>query len=148
MLRFAFRFISYDKAKSIGVVLGIVISTFLVGQQTGIFLFLTGAMASIVDNTQTDLWVVDNKTTNVNALGPIDIRIGYQLESIPGVRKAYPFIVAGGTAKFLGGDPPRFRSSAPNRRISAAVRGGLSTATWQVFSTRGRFPSISSTEKI
>jgi len=119
MLRFAFRFISYDKPKSIGVVLGIVISTFLVGQQTGIFLFLTGAMASLVDNTQTDLWVVDNKTTNVNALGPIDVRIGHQLESIPGVRKAYPFIVAGGSAKFLGGrsapvqivgaQPPYFR---------------------------------------
>jgi len=119
MLRFAFRFISYDKAKSIGIVLGIVISTFLVGQQTGIFLFLTGAMASLVDNTQTDLWVVDSKTTNVNALGPIDVRIGRQLESLPGVRKAYPFIVTGGTAKFEGGrsapvqiigsQPPNFR---------------------------------------
>jgi putative ABC transport system permease protein len=119
MLRFALRFISYDKAKSIGVVLGIVISTFLVGQQTGIFLFLTGAMASLVDNTRTDLWVVDDRTTNVNALGQIDVRSGYQIESLPGVVKAYPLIVAGGSAKFLGGQsspvqiigaqPPFFR---------------------------------------
>lgn len=121
MLRVALRFIGYDKPKSIGVVLGIVISTFLVGQQTGIFLFLTGAMASLVDNTQADLWVVDNRTTNVNALGPIDVRIGYQLESVPGVRKAYPFIVAGGSAKFEGG------RSAPVQIVGAqapAFRGG------------------------
>ena len=119
MFRLALRFIGYDKPKSIGVVLGIVISTFLVGQQTGIFLFLTGAMASLVNNTQADLWVVDNRTTNVNALGPIDVRVGYQLESVAGIRKAYPFVVAGGSAKFLGGksspvlivgtQPPAFR---------------------------------------
>jgi len=121
MIRFALRFISYDKAKSIGVVLGIVISTFLVGQQTGIFLFLTGAMASLVDNTRTDLWVVDNKTANVNALGLIDVRVGYQIESLAGVGKAYPMIVAGGTAKFQGG------RSAPVLVVGAqppAFRGG------------------------
>jgi len=119
MLRFAFRFISYDKPKSIGVILGIIISIFLVGQQTGIFIFLTNAMSALVDNTQADLWVVDNQTTNVNALGQIDRRIGYQIESLPGVKKAYPLIIAGGSAKFQGGksspvqiigaQPPHFK---------------------------------------
>ena len=33
------------------------------GLQTGIFLFLTNATPALVDNTQEDLWVVDNKTT-------------------------------------------------------------------------------------
>jgi len=103
VLRFALRFASYDKPKSIGVVLGIVVSTFLVGQQIGIFLFLTGAMSSLVDNTKADLWVVDNQTTNVNALGRIDTRIGRQIESIPGVAKAYPLVTGGGTATFRGG---------------------------------------------
>jgi len=119
MLRLALRFIRYDKPKSIGVVLGIVISTFLVGQQVGIFLFLTGLMSSLVDNTKADIWVVDNKTTNVNAVAPIDVRVGRQLESIPGLRKAYPIIVTGGAAKFqegqsqpvqvIGAQPPEFR---------------------------------------
>ena len=103
MLRFAFRFITYDKPKSIGVILGIVISTFLIGQQTGIFLFLTGAMSSLVDNTEAAIWVVDNKTTNANALGQIDVRIGQQIESIPGVKKASPLIVTGSIARFEGG---------------------------------------------
>ncbi|MFB0566793.1 MAG: ABC transporter permease [Candidatus Aminicenantaceae bacterium] len=130
MLRFALRFISYDKPKSIGVILGIVISIFLVGQQTGIFLFLTGAMSSLVNNTKADIWVVDNRTTNVNALGPIDIRIGYQIESLPGVKKAYPLVIAGGSAKFrdgksapvqiIGSLPPSFRGGPWN-----IVKGSL-----------------------
>ncbi|MBN2029221.1 FtsX-like permease family protein [bacterium] len=119
MLRFALQFIKYDRPKSIGVILGIVISTFLVGQQTGIFIFLTSAMSSLVDNTDADLWVVDNRTTNCNALGNIDVRIGRQIESIPGVIKAYPLVVSGGTAKFqegksvpvmlIGTQPPHFK---------------------------------------
>jgi len=119
MFQYALRFIRYDKPKSIGVIIGIIISVFLVGQQTGIFLFLTGAMSSLVDNTQADIWVVDNRTTNVNSLGQIDVRIGYQLESLPGVKKAYPLVISGGTAKFQGGksapisiigaQPPQFR---------------------------------------
>lgn len=113
MLRFAFRFIAYDKPKSIGVILGIIVSTFLVGQQTGIFLFLTSAMSALVDNTRADLWVVDNQTTNVNALGNIDLRFGQQIESLPGVRKAYPLVIAGGLAKFQGG------KSAPVQIIGA-----------------------------
>lgn len=118
MFKFALQFIKFDKPKSIGVVLGIVISVFLVGQQTGIFLFLTGAMSSLVDNTQADLWVVDNQTKNANALGQIDVRIGYQIESLAGVEKAYPLVIAGGLAKFQGGQsvpiqvigiqPPRY----------------------------------------
>lgn len=118
MFRFALQFIKFDKPKSIGVVLGIVISVFLVGQQTGIFLFLTGAMSALVDNTQADLWVVDNQTQNANALGRLDVRIGYQIESLTGVKKAYPLVVVGGSAQFQGGQsapvqivgtqPPRF----------------------------------------
>lgn len=125
MLRFALEFMKYDKPKSIGVILGIVISTFLIGQQTGIFVFLTDAMSSLVDNTEADLWVVDSQTTNCNALGNIDARIGRQIESIPGVQKAYPLVVSRGTAKFTGGttapialigsQPPYFKGG-PFRR--------------------------------
>lgn len=103
MLRFAFRFIRYDKIKSIGVIIGIIICTSLVGQQVGIFLFLTGAMSSLVDNTSADLWIVDNRTTDANALGHLDMRVGRQAQSIPNVRTISPLVVTGGTAKFLGG---------------------------------------------
>lgn len=103
MLKTAFRFILFDKAKSIGALSGVVIAVFLIGQQTGIFLFLTDAMAALVRNNAQYIWVVDPKTTNVNAMAPIDVRLGRELESIPGVKKAYPLLIAGGQARFANG---------------------------------------------
>jgi putative ABC transport system permease protein len=103
MLRYAWQFMKYDKAKSLGIVIGIVISIFLIGQQTGIFLFLTGAMKSLITNSDADLWVVDSKTINVNALGKIDQRKVYEIQSIEGVKAVYPLVVAGGTARFDDG---------------------------------------------
>ena len=41
MLKTTFRFLMYDKAKTIGALFGVVIANFLIGQQTGIFVFLT-----------------------------------------------------------------------------------------------------------
>ncbi len=60
-------------------------------------------MAALVNNTQTDLWVVDEKTTNVNALGQLDLRLGREIESLPGVVKAYQYVLAGGSARFQSG---------------------------------------------
>ena len=37
MFKTAWKFSIYDKAKSIGVIVGILISTFLIGQQLGVF---------------------------------------------------------------------------------------------------------------
>lgn len=103
MFKTAYRFMVYDKPKLVGALVGVVIATYLIGQQVGIFTFLTNAMRSIADNTKTDMWVVDPYTTNVNALGQIDVRIGRELESIEGVNKAYPIVIAGSSAKFANG---------------------------------------------
>ncbi len=103
MLRTAIRFILYDKPKSIGALFGVVISIFLIGQQTGIFLFLTGMMSSLVDNIETDIWVVDNRTTNVAALGQIDARYQRQIEALGGIDHVYPLVIAGSSAKFTDG---------------------------------------------
>lgn len=117
MLRFALRFMAYDRPKSVGVVLGIIVSTFLIGQQIGIFLYLTGAMSALVDRAGADLWVVDNQTTNVNALGELDMRVGRQVASIPGVARAHALVLAGGTARFAGG------KSAPVTLVGAQAPG-------------------------
>jgi putative ABC transport system permease protein len=93
----------YDKPKSLGALMGIVISIFLIGQQSGIFIFLTNAMSSLVKNNSQYIWVVDETTTNVNALAQLDMRLGRELESVPGVRKAYPVVIAIGGAKFNNG---------------------------------------------
>lgn len=103
MLKTAAKFILFDKAKSFGALMGIIISTFLVGQQTGIFLFLTDSMSRLVDKSDAQLWVVDNNTENVSALVPIDIRKLTEVSSMPGVKKAYPLVIAGGAARFPDG---------------------------------------------
>lgn len=118
MLKTAFRFLVYDKPKSIGALAGIVISIFLIGQQSGIFIFLTNSMSTVVKHSNADLWVVDSRTTNATALGTIDTRIAREVEAIPGVQHVYPLVIAGGSAKFpngksagislIGAQPPSF----------------------------------------
>jgi putative ABC transport system permease protein len=103
MFKTAIRFLSYDKPKSIGALAGIVISIFLVGQQLGIFLFLTGAMKSIVENNKQYIWVVDAKTDNANSVAPLDMRIGREIASLPGVKQVHPLVLSAAGAKFEDG---------------------------------------------
>ncbi len=103
MFRTAIQFIRYDKPKSLGALLGVVISVFLVGQQAGIFIFLTDAMKSIVANNDQYIWVVDAKTVNANQLAQLDTRIGRQLLSLPSVEAVYPVVIEAGAAQFEDG---------------------------------------------
>jgi len=103
MLKTALKFILFDKPKSIGALAGTIMSVFLIGQQCGIFIFLTNAMSTLVRNNTGYIWVVDSKTTNVNALISLDNRIGYSLASIKGVEKVYPMVVSSGSARFANG---------------------------------------------
>lgn len=129
MLKTAFRFIKYDRPKSIGALAGIVISVFLVGQQAGIFIFLTDAMKSIVANNNGYIWVTDETTTNANQLSQLDVRKGYEIRSLPGVERVYPVVIAGAGAKFANGTTSGFSlvgSEAP------AFVGG----PWRLYGSR------------
>ncbi len=106
MLRTAFKFIKYDKSKSIGVIIGIVISIFLIGQQIGILGFLTSLMGGIVENSRKDIgeiWVVDNITQNANELSKLDERLIREIRSVEGVENTYPVVAANSMVKFQNG---------------------------------------------
>ncbi len=103
MLKVAWKFIKFDKAKSIGVIVGILISTFLIGQQLGVFMFLTGLMQALATNVQADIWVVDSKTVDVNQLGKSDIRNLRAVQGYDGVETAFPLLIAGGSCNFKDG---------------------------------------------
>ena len=106
MFRTALRFILYDKAKSIGVVVGIVISIFLIGQQVGTLTFLMRLMGGLVDNSNKELghiWVVDNITNNANELTKLDESLVREIRSIRGVENTYPVVVASSMVKFPNG---------------------------------------------
>ncbi|RMG57090.1 MAG: FtsX-like permease family protein [Bacteroidetes bacterium] len=135
MLKAAYRFIRFDRAKSIGVVIGIVISTFLIGQNLGVFIFLTGLMKGLVESADADVWVVDNRTQNVNALSTLDVRKLFEIKSVPGVAKASPVVIANGQAEFadgssagvllVGSTGPDFPAGPPVGRIIAGDRQAL-----------------------
>jgi putative ABC transport system permease protein len=103
MLKIAWKFIKFDKAKSIGVIVGILISTFLIGQQLGVFIFLTGLMKALATNVKADIWVVDSKTQDVNQLGKLDIRTLRAVQSLPGVKQAFPILISGAVSNYKNG---------------------------------------------
>ena len=103
MLKIAWKFIRFDKAKSIGVIVGILISTFLIGQQLGVFFFLSGLMGALATDVKTDIWVVDSKTDDVNQLGKLDIRTLRAVQGISGVKQAFPIIITGASCNYQNG---------------------------------------------
>lgn len=130
MLRIALKFIMFDKSKSIGVIIGIVISIFLIGQQIGILSFLTGLMGGVIENSRQDMgeiWVVDNITQNANELAQLDERLVRQIRSIEGVENTYAVVATGGTVKFnngktvpillIGSDAPTFVAGPKPEKI-------------------------------
>src|SRR5690606_32392534 len=103
MLGLAWKFIKYDKAKSIGIITAIVISIFLIGQQVGLLLFLMGLMGNLVGNANVsdkDIWVIESQTVNANTLNKIDQRYVQQLKSINGVDQTFAIVIGNGEAKF------------------------------------------------
>ena len=103
MLKIAWKFIRFDKAKSIGVIVGILISTFLIGQQIGTFLFLSGLMGALATDVKADIWVVDSKTNDVNQLGRLDVRNLRAVQGINGVKEAFPLIIASAACNYKNG---------------------------------------------
>ncbi len=103
MLKIAWKFIKFDKAKSIGVIVGILISTFLIGQQLGVFFFLSGLMGALATDVKADIWVVDSKTDDVNQLGRLDMRNLRVIQGVNGVKEAFPLIIAGASCNFKNG---------------------------------------------
>jgi putative ABC transport system permease protein len=106
MIGTALKFMRYDKAKSIGILIGIVISIFLIGQQIGILSFLTGLMGGLVESSRQDIgqiWVVDNITQNANELAMLDERLVREIRTIEGVQNTYPVVAANAMVKFANG---------------------------------------------
>lgn len=128
IFRVAFKFVKFDRAKSIGVLVGIVISTFLIGQQIGIASFLTGLMSGLIDNAQADIWVIDSRSKDINQIGLLDIKKVRDVQSIPGVKSAEPLLIAGGKASFqdgttaaislIGSNPPFFAAGPPEAKVA------------------------------
>ena len=140
MIQTAFKFIRYDKSKSIGVVIGIVISIFLIGQQIGILGFLTGLMGGLIANSREDIgeiWVIDPITQNANELGKLDGRYVQEIRSIEGVQTTFPVVITNGLVKFkngktapvllIGSEAPDFVAGPAPAKIKEGLLADLSS---------------------
>jgi putative ABC transport system permease protein len=103
MLRTAFQFMWFDKAKMFGILFGITLSVFLIGQQIGICLALIGSSASLAKYNNQYIWVVSDKSREVNDLPQLDMRVARSLMSVAGVKRVSPIVVTAGAAKFNTG---------------------------------------------
>jgi len=93
----------FDKSKTLGATMGVIVAIFLIGQQTGIFIFLTDLMKSLVANSEVDIWVVGENVNDVNSLSAIDFRNGKEIRSVKGVKNVNPLIVSGSSMKLPNG---------------------------------------------
>ena len=107
MIATAYKFIRFEKAKSLGILLAIFISIYLIGLELGIFFYLSSLIGGIVNNASRDyaqVFVVNNRTNNANQLAPFDVRWVNQLRSVPGVDGAYSLVMANVNVRFPNGD--------------------------------------------
>ena len=106
MLKVAFKFIKYDRAKSIGIITAVVISIFLIGQQLSLLFFLMGLMGNLVGNAPVgdhELWIIEGQSKNINTVNRLDQRLVQQIGSLKGIDAAYPVVLAPAQATFLDG---------------------------------------------
>lgn len=107
MLSIAYKFIRFEKSKSLGILTAIVISIYLIGVELGMFFYLAGLIEGIVTNSNpayAQVFVVNKQTENINQLSPFDERWVNQLRSVEGVDNTHGFVLAGVTVKFPNGD--------------------------------------------
>ena len=107
MFSTAFKFIRFEKSKSIGILLGIIISIYLIGLELGIFLYLTTLIGGVINNSKPEfsqIFVVNKLTNNANILSPIDKRWVNQLRSIDGVDDTHGMVMSNVSVRFDNGE--------------------------------------------
>ena len=106
MLGLAFKFIRFDRAKSIGIVTAIVISIFLIGQQLSLLLYLMGLMGNLVGNAPVqdrEIWIIESQSNNINSVNAIDQRLVQELGSLPLFERTHPVLLTSAQVSFLDG---------------------------------------------
>lgn len=106
MIGLAWKFIRFDRSKSIGVITAIVISIFLIGQQLSLMFFLMGLMGNLIGNAPVEknqIWIIEGQSNNINSINLIDQRLVQEIGSLKGVLQTHPLVLAPAQASFLDG---------------------------------------------
>jgi len=118
MFYIAMKILMGDRAKFVGLILGITFTAFLVTFAASYFAgFMTRGFAIISENSSTDVWVMDPAVESVEQTINMPISILNRVRSTEGVRYAVPLTIGSVDARF------------PNGRIQSFQVIGVDDAT-------------------
>jgi putative ABC transport system permease protein len=107
MLRVALKMLFGDRAKFLGIVLGVTLAALVIAQQGGIFLgFMKRATGAIADTPQADLWILDRNTEFLDDISKLRETTLHVIRGIEGVEWAVPMHRGIGRVRLSNG---RFR---------------------------------------
>lgn len=87
----ALRMLMGDRAKFIGIIVGITFASLLITQQAAIFVgLMTRTYGFVSDTRQPDIWVMDPKVQFIDDLKPLSDTMLYRIRGIDGVAWAVP----------------------------------------------------------
>jgi len=90
----AFRNLFHDRIRLAVTLVGILFSIVLVAVQLGLYLGARSMIISMIDRSDSDLWIMAYGTKNFEEGQPIDVRDRYAALSTPGVSRVVPLIVS------------------------------------------------------
>ena len=125
MLLTALRMLLDQPSKSLGTLLGVVVSTFLMAQQLATFLGILGRVAAFVDGADVDVWIASATTEDTDITGTVPTRYAAIARGTEGVASASTIVQGMSRAarpdgvrelvKVVGVEAPRFVGLPANR---------------------------------
>ena len=92
MLYLALKILIGDKAKFIGIILGLSFASFIIVQQASIFIgLMVRTYNFITDTSQPDIWVMDSKVQFIDDIKPLRDTQLFLVRGVEGVKWAAPF---------------------------------------------------------
>ncbi len=91
MLLFALKMLIGDRAKYIGIVVGLSFASFIISQQGAIFLgIMKRTFSFITDTSQADIWVMDPTVQFIDDVKPLQNMDLYRIRGLPKIAWAVP----------------------------------------------------------
>jgi len=114
----ALRMLTHDRAKYLGLIFAIAFSTFLLENQTSIFASIMKRTSHLIlDVTDADVWVMDQKTQYIDEVKTLTDNDLYRVRGVPGVQWA---------VRLFKGQP---RAKAPDGTFRVVIMMGLDDAS-------------------
>lgn len=91
MLIYAIKMLMGDRAKFAGILIGLTFASFIITQQSGIFIgLMQRTYGFLTDTRQPDVWVMEDAVQYIDDIKPFKMSRLYQVRSIGGVKWAVP----------------------------------------------------------